>query len=390
VSKWEIVMLGEIGDFYTGGTPSRKRSDFFEGIHPWITTPALGATNIDASYANALITDEAIQKSATKLIPANSLMIGVRVGIGKASINTCPMCTNQDIVSISNIDTARISLEYLHKYIATKKEFLDSQKRGATIQGIKIELLKNLTIPLPPLQVQQQIADTLDHASDLIEKRKSQIEKLDLLVKSQFIEMFGDPGINPKGWGQAALKDIGIGKLAYGSGASSCEYDGIVRYVRITDIENNGELNANLVSPSVIDERYLLNEGDILFARSGATVGKTYRYRESDGKCLFAGYLIRLIPDWNKVLPDYVFYFTKTGYYESFISANAKIVAQPNINAKQYGELAICVPPLSLQSEFAGFVQQVEAQKSLFQQSLAKLELNYKSLMQKCFRGEIF
>ena len=175
--------------------------------------------------------------------------------------------------------------------------------------------------------------------------------------------MFGDPVENPYNWEQTTLKDIGIGKLSYGSGASACEYDGNIRYVRITDIDSNGVLNNDKVSPNAIDEKYILNDGDILFARSGATVGKSYRYKDSDGKCLYAGYLIRLVPNTELVLPDYVFYYTKTSYYERFVESNMKVVAQPNINAQQYGDLTICIPPLELQTVFLNFVKQTDKLK---------------------------
>lgn len=245
--------------------------------------------------------------------------------------------------------------------------------------------LKEVEIKLPDKNEQRHIVEVLDKLTDLISLRKQQLAKLDELVKARFVEVFGDPVINPFGWEQATLKDVAIGKLTYGSGASSCVYDGNIRYVRITDIDDNGKLNDDIVSPSVVEEKYLLNDGDILFARSGATVGKTYRYHKSDGKCLYAGYLIRLIPDQSQVLPDYIFYYTKTGYYEGFVASNMKVVAQPNINAQQYGDLIICVPPLRKQQDFVVTVQKINRQKLTIQQSLDKLEVLKKSLMQEYF-----
>ena len=176
--------------------------------------------------------------------------------------------------------------------------------------------------------------------------------------------MFGDPVLNPFGWEQTSLKEVAVGKLSYGSGASAAEYDGECRYVRITDITDNGELNDDIKSPDKYDEKYLLHDGDVLFARSGATVGKTFRYsEEKHGKSIYAGYLIRLIPNKEKVLADYVFYYTKTEYYVSFVKKAQRAVAQPNINAQEYGDLIICVPPIHLQKEFMAFVNQVDKLK---------------------------
>ena len=148
---------------------------------------------------------------------------------------------------------------------------------------------------------------------------------------------------------------------------------------------DNGELNDDIKSPNQVDEKYLLNEGDILFARSGATVGKTCCYKAKMGKAIYAGYLIRLIPNRKLVSPQYVYYYTKTGYYNMFIKNSQKVVAQPNINAQEYGDLVICVPPIELQNKFAEFVEKVEKTKSAIKKSLYSLETLKKSLMQKYF-----
>ena len=147
------------------------------------------------------------------------------------------------------------------------------------------------------------------------------------------------------------LKDLSTNKLEYGSGASACEYDGKTRYVRITDIDNDGQLGRNVVSPNYIDEKYILNDGDVLFARTGATVGKAYRYKPSDGRCMYGGFLIKATPNPELIRADYLYYFTKSPQYKSFVQRSMKVVAQPNINAKQYGNLELEVPPLSKQDE---------------------------------------
>ena len=145
------------------------------------------------------------------------------------------------------------------------------------------------------------------------------------------------------------LNDLAYRKLEYGSGAAATEYDGSVRYIRISDIDENGKLNDTVVSPSVYDDKYTLKDGDILFARTGATVGKTYRFKETDGNFIFAGFLIRFSPNTSLVLPDYVYYFTKSPQYRQFVLRNMKVVAQPNINAKQYGDLEFYVHSLKEQ-----------------------------------------
>ena len=145
------------------------------------------------------------------------------------------------------------------------------------------------------------------------------------------------------------LKELSLSKLEYGSGAAACEYDGKTRYVRITDIDNEGNLGTDVVSPNSVDDKYLLNDGDVLFARTGATVGKTYLYRSSAGRCIYSGFLIRVVPNQEIIRPDYLYYFTKSPQYKGFIQSSMKVVAQPNINAKQYGDLEFNVPSLEEQ-----------------------------------------
>lgn len=262
---------------------------------------------------------------------------------------------------------------------------LESFKTGAAIPHIYFKDYGKSKVPLPPLSEQQHIVEELDLLSSIIKKKKVQLNELDNLAQSLFYEMFGDPITNEKGWEVRKLADISKEKLSYGSGASAIPYDGILRYIRITDINDSGELNENVVSPNSFEEKYLLNNGDILFARSGATVGKTYCHKEKYGKCIYAGYLIRLIPNTDIVLPSYVFGYTKTQYYMEFVKCAQNAVAQPNINAKQYGNLDICIPPLDMQNQFASKIEAIEHQKELIKQSIKEVETLFNSRLDYYF-----
>ena len=180
--------------------------------------------------------------------------------------------------------------------------------------------------------------------------------------------MFGEPDDSP--FEVVRLSQLSKEKLSYGSGASAIEYNGDVRYVRITDIQEDGTLTQTPVSPDSFDAKYLLHKGDILFARSGATVGKTYLYSDRDGKAIYAGYLIRFIPDTSIILPEYVFHFTRSQFYKAFVRSNAQAVAQPNINAQQYGNLSVNVPPMEMQRSFAKKISAIDSQISVIKQSI--------------------
>ena len=170
------------------------------------------------------------------------------------------------------------------------------------------------------------------------------------------------------------LKDLSLTNLEYGSGAATIPYDGKTRYVRITDIDDQGKLSSDFVSPSSIDDKYILNDGDILFARTGATVGKSFRYHTSDGRCLYAGFLIRVVPNQLLVRPDYLWFFTKSPKYKTFVQNSMKVVAQPNINAKQYGDLELYVPSLNEQDSIISIFSTIKATIELRQQQLQALD----------------
>ena len=182
------------------------------------------------------------------------------------------------------------------------------------------------------------------------------------------------------------LKDLSLSKLEYGSGAAACMYDGITRYVRITDIDDEGNLGADVVSPNLVDEKYLLYDGDVLFARTGATVGKTYLYKQKDGKCIFAGFLIRVVPNQELIRPEYLYYYTKSPQYKAFVQSSMKVVAQPNINAKQYGNLELNVPSLEEQDIVIGKLSAINSIITLRQDEIRKLDKLIKARFVEMFR----
>ena len=316
------------------------------------------------------------------LCPENCVIIGRKGNINK------PIFVE---TKFWNVDTAfglNANIEYLLPkflfYFCLDYNF-ERHNKAVTIPSLtKADLLK-IDIPLPPKSTQLAIVSELDKINELIRLKKEQLKDFDNLAQSLFYEMFGDPVENEKGWEVKKLKEIATEKLSYGSGASAVPFNTSVRYIRITDINEYGELKDEKVSPNIFEEKYLLAEGDILFARSGATVGKTYLHKRNEIPCIYAGYLIRLRPNEKLVLPNYVYYYTKSNYYKSFICANQRVVAQPNINAKQYGDLELPLPPLPLQRLFAQRIEQIEREKSEVQKSIQDLETLLASRMQYWF-----
>ena len=300
---------------------------------------------------------------------------------------------NKDIGIVSPaypvFEVTNINAEYL-KYFFQSEEFrkaIYNLSQGSTRTALKYKDLSNIDILLPSIEEQEKIVKTLKKLDFIIEKYRNLLEELDKLIKSQFTEMFEDKEFKEK-----TLDEISIISGEYGSNVSAMEYDETLpRYVRITDITENGKLDQNsLASPKneTNIEKYLLQYGDILFARTGATVGKTYLYDESDGICIYAGYCIRFRLNTKIVNPEYIFRYTQTRQYLKWVDIVKRGGAQPNINSKQYGSIIIPIPPIELQNKFEEFVKQVDKQKLLLEQQKQNYENLKKGLMQKLLTGK--
>jgi type I restriction enzyme S subunit len=271
---------------------------------------------------------------------------------------------------------------------------VSSLAAGVSINNLKNEHLDEILIPLPPLPEQRRIAAILDKADELRAKRRAALKKLDELTQSIFLDMFGDPATNPKGWPVFPLADLCCIAGEYGAGVASKPYDPeLPRYIRITDITDSGDLTPDAVSPAGDASEwaaYSLEPGDVLFARSGATVGKTYLHRQSYGRSVFAGYLIRFRVRPDRILPEYLFHFTRTSAYRRWVAARQRVVAQPNINAQQYGqELYIPCPPLELQARFKDQLNHIDRVRTEYHTALIDTDALFASLQHRAFRGEL-
>ena len=190
--RWKVEKLSSICKVQTGGTPSRMHPEYFEGNIPWITTANLGVNELNYDDAMEYITQEAVDNSATKIIPAHSLFIGIRVGVGKCSINNVDMCSNQDICGLSGFDVARTNLLFVKKVIDSYEDYFDNAKHGTTIKGVKSDTIKELKIFLPEIELQTTFAEyvqKIDSAKSII---KNQLADLQELLDSKMDEYFGE------------------------------------------------------------------------------------------------------------------------------------------------------------------------------------------------------
>lgn len=163
------------------------------------------------------------------------------------------------------------------------------------------------------------------------------------------------------------LKSLLLSKPQYGANEAGIIRDNNEqpRYIRITDIDENGLISLDELGATVanLDDKYILNENDIVIARSGATVGKAYIHKLLPYTCVYAGYLIRFVVDSEKILPDYLFAYTQLSPYKEWVNAIQRPSAQPNINAEEYQSLEIPLPNLSKQQEIVDYINEAYTQK---------------------------
>ncbi|MCA9478177.1 MAG: restriction endonuclease subunit S [Nanoarchaeota archaeon] len=373
MSEWKTVKLCEITECLDSKRVPITKNQREEGEVPYY-----GANGLQG-HVKGFIFDE-------------ELLLVAEDGGSWGAREKCTYIINGKSWVNNHAHVLRMKLPYLIKYLEHYLNFSDLNKyiSGTTRGKLNQKSMNEIEIYLPPEDVRKQIVSILEKAENLKQKREETNKETQKIIQSLFYEMFGDPVKNEKGWDVKTLLEVSSEKPKYGSGASAISFDGETRYIRITDVNEDGNLkNSTISSPSKFEEDYLLEEGDLLFARSGATVGKTYLHHNNSEKAIYAGYMIRFRFLKDRCNPLFVYYITKTNYYLNWIKSKQTQVAQPNINAKQYGDFKIPVPPMNLQEKFVQYVDLILSIQSKQQSSTEDINTLFDALMQKAFKGEL-
>ena len=374
------IKLKQAFDLQMGKTPARNQAEYWGGDHRWVSIADIGNTGKFIAKTKECITDAGVSGSGIKVVPQGTVIMSFKLSIGKTAITAQDMYTNEAIMAFIDKGVFAIDPNYLYHLCCGTNWTAGTNKAVMGLTLNKATLLEK-EIPLPDICEQREIAANLDKIDEIIADRQLQMELIDQTVKSRFIELFIG-----KGYPTKTVDEVSLGKGEYGAQSASIEYDPTrPRYVRITDINDDGTLNDDVVASinPDDDEQYRLEYGDFVFARMGATVGKTYAF--ITGNQIFAGYLIRYKLNQKLINPRYLFWYTKLDEYWNWVKLNQSGAAQPGINAKKYGSLRIPVPPIEQQEQFAAFVEHTDKSKLAVQQGLQELEILKKSLMQQYF-----
>ena len=272
------------------------------------------------------------------------------------------------------------------------------QYSGQSAQpGLAVSNLVEVEAMVPDKAEQKKISRVFKTVDSLITLHQRKYDKLCVLKKSMLDKMFPKggslyPEIRFAGftdpWEQRKLGEVASG-FEYGLNAAASDFDGEKKYLRITDIDDQTRefRTDDLSSPDInnpIDDRYLLKEGDILFARTGASVGKTYLYKASDGKTYYAGFLIRAHVS-DEADAGFIFQSTLTERYKQFVLLTSQRSGQPGINAQEYSDLLLPLPSLMEQRRIGAFFDRLDSLITLHQRKLELLRNIKKSMLDKMF-----
>ena len=295
----------------------------------------------------------------------------------------------QRSVAVIKPEREVVNNRYLMYQLQNMRPFLEKEARGVAQKGIYLKQVSQLDIKIPELEHQMQIVKVLDKASKLVFLRKQQLFKLDELVKARFVEMFGEPVQNPNCWKTESLLDLGYCKNGMNFHRDDCGTE--IHCLGVGDFKNHSTIRDVGSLPFIsLNElptsEYLLQDGDIVFVRSNGN-------KELVGRCLaiypakipvtYSGFCIRYRLTSNKITVSYLLRVLKADSVRKKMTGRGANIQ--NLNQQILAQLVVPIPPLSLQNQFAAFVERVDKQKQTVQQSLEKLELMKKALMQEYF-----
>jgi type I restriction enzyme M protein len=337
-----------------GGTPSTQNKEYWIGNIPWITSADID-DNGKITIRKHINTD-GLANSTSNIVPKDNVIVVSRVGLGKVAVNKVDTAISQDLQGLI-IDTNQVLPTFFVAMYSKLADIIKNKARGTTIKGVTKEELFNLTIPIPPLELQRQIVNELDSYQRIIDGAKAVVES----YKPHF-KIDSD-------WQVVSLGDVCEFEYGYTDVALD---KGDVRFVRITDINNECELsnkNAKYVSLTNENRKYLLKHNDILVARIGS-YGKTLIF-SSDETAIFASYLIRLKLD-KRILPKYYWCFAQSEYYWKQAQDLATGGIQPQFNANTIKLIKIPVPSIAEQENI---VKQIETEQALVEPSKKLIEV---------------
>ena len=381
------VKLSDAFDLQMGKTPSRKHLAYWRGgTEPWISIADLSNCGKYIEQTKENITSDAVQESNIKIVPKNTVVMSFKLSIGKVAITKRNMYTNEAIMAFHDRGRYEILTDYLYYFCKGNNWSAGTNK---AVMGLTLnkKTLSEQTMLLPDMPEQEKIVKKLDALQESISNRQHVLMLLDELVRSRFVEMFGDPVTNPFGFQKMLLKDVAEIKIGpFGSLLHQDDYvEGQHALVNPSHIRDDTIVPDNKLTVS--EERYReleayhLRKYDIVLGRRGE-MGRAAVVEENGLLCGTGSLFIRVK---RKVNPYFLQKIITYPTFKKYIESKSIGTTMQNLNAKMVSNFEIPIYPLPLQTQFSTFVHQVDATKSSVQSQLDSLTTLRAKLMQDFF-----
>ncbi len=392
--KWPLVALGDIFNIARGGSPrpiQKFLTDDPDGVN-WVMIS-------DATESSKYIssTKKRIKKTGVKnsrMVNPGDFLLTNSMSFGRPYIMNTSGCIHDGWLVLSSRENV-VDTDYFYHLLGSNLIYLEFSRRaaGATVKNLNIDLVKEVQVPLPPLAEQQRIAAILDKADALREQRRQSLAKLDTLLQSVFLDMFGDPVTNPKRWPMSSFGEE-VSLMEYGPRFYNEAYTPLgTRIVRITDLDGLGNLDFESMPRMDVSnkdkEKYCLRAGELIFARSGATVGKVALIAESDPECIAGAYFIRMRLNAN-IHPLFARMVLSSKSIQAIITNRSRQSAQQNFSGPGIRSLPLPIPPIETQARFEQIHATISVLAKSEHQHVKVADVLFQSLQQRAFTGELF
>jgi len=335
------------------------------------------------------ITQEGFNSCSTSMLPIGSVLLSSRAPIGLLAINKVPVCTNQGFKSL--VPGNEVNSEYLYYFLNANVKALQARGNGAIFKELAKPAVENFEIPLPPVEDQIRIAHLLGKVEGLIAQRKQHLQQLDDLLKSVFLEMFGDPVQNERGWDKPELKAFGT--ISTGNTPPRNEPanydDDFIEWIKTDNITGDAVFVTQAtehLSEIGAEKARTVTNGALLVACIAGSVESIGRAALTDRTVSFNQQINAIQPGKDvNALYLYGLFRLSRAYIQSHATKGMKKI----LTKGDFSKITMIKPPVEIQDQFAVIVEQVEGIKSRYQQSLTDLEALYGALSQQAFKGEL-
>lgn len=389
------VNLESICNIQIGKTPSRAKSNYWNGNLPWATISDLSNGRI-LTVTKEAISNDGADESGSKLIPAGTLLLSFKLSLGKRAIAGIDLFTNEAIAALLIKDPNVVCREYLYWALGTVDydKLVDRAAKGKTLNKAK---LRYLPVPLPPLAEQKRIAAILDAADALRARRREAIAQLDTLLQSTFLEMFGDSVTNPKRWEVIPITVAVKGKQGikagpFGSSLKKEDYStsGYRVYGQEQVIAGRFDVGDYYINEKKYEKlkSCAVATGDILLSLVGS-FGKVLVVPKCIDPGIINPRLLKITPRHELVTSTYLAALLQSSPVQRKLLSMSHGGTMGVLNAGLLKQLTVPLPPMDLQLHYQRAMQVLETVRKKHEANLAELNALFASLQSRAFKGEL-